>query len=133
MPPRAVLSAGRRSFASAIRIRSCHTFEQVCSMSEVWWTDLRKDSNGYFGCETVQDAPSVAGDAMREKVYFETKMRDERSQWLKFNIFTYWKAASNQMAILTFDAQPPVEEHIVELFTNLQTDNAADPFWIYRS
>ncbi|KAK8054323.1 hypothetical protein PG996_013624 [Apiospora saccharicola] len=40
-------------------------------------------------------------------------MLDERSQWLKFNIFTYWKAASNQMAILTFDAQPPLTGKIV--------------------
>ncbi|KAK7906367.1 hypothetical protein PG985_016373 [Apiospora marii] len=122
-------------FASASSIRCCprclHTFKEAFGMPELWWTDSCKNSNGYFGCETIQDATSIAD--LATWAYFETKLLDEQTQykWLKSNVFAHWKAASKQMAILVFDVQPPYEKQMTELFTSLQTDETADPFWVY--
>ncbi|KAK8041563.1 hypothetical protein PG994_014570 [Apiospora phragmitis] len=135
LPKTGAGSAQRRRFASASSIRCCprclHIFKEAFGMPELWWTDSCKNLNGCFGCEMTQDATGIAD--LATWAYFETKLLDERTQykWLKFNVFAYWKAASNQMPILVFDVQPPYAEQMAELFTSLQTDETADPFWVY--
>jgi hypothetical protein len=53
--------------------------------------------------------------------------------WLKFNIFTRWTSATNQMSCLLFDMDSPIVQPIMKSMTTPGVNNLADPFWPYNA
>lgn len=95
-------------YAGAEEVKNCPTcklhFCTTFEMPSFWWQDNTKRSNGYFGCESRRDDYGCM-TGYNTWCHFIVKMLTSKDdyKWAKFNIFTQWRAATQQTAIVVFD------------------------------
>lgn len=51
--------------------------------------------------------------------------------WHRMSLFTRWLPRTNQLVIVFFGASAYLKERIPEILSHPETENLADPFWVY--